>query len=162
MPVEFEEAYRRYKDRLYSYVLSIVEGASAAEDVVQEVFGAFYARAHTLRVEGALRSFLYACAHHRAIDYLRRRPRGQRPLPEGLSAPPCPVPDEADRDLIRRALRSLAPEQREVVFLKAYEEMTLEEIADVLDAPLGTIAARYHRALEKLRSILEPVWEIHR
>lgn len=161
MPDVFEETYRRYKDRLFSYVLTIVERAAIAEDVVQEVFGAYFAKAPALRVEGALKSFLYACAHNRAIDHLRRR--SSRPLPDDdslvASAPPSLAED--DCAFIRRCVRSLKPDQREVVFLKVYEDMTLDEIARILGKPPGTIAARYRHALEQLRAALEPVWEVH-
>lgn len=161
MAREFEELYLRYKDRLYTYALGIVSRASWAEDIVQDTFEEFLKKYHTLRINGAARRFLYACVHNRAVDYLRRKQNGHAHLPDDdvLAAADGNGLHEDDRDRVRESLKTLSPDQREIVFLKAYEEMTLEEIASVLDKPLGTVAAQYHRALARLRAVLDPVRE---
>ncbi len=56
---------------------------------------------------------------------------------------------------VERALRELPPEQREVVLMRVWGEMTLEEIAVVLDVPANTVASRYRYALGKLREVLK-------
>lgn len=152
----FDELYHRYKDRLYTYVRGIVSEA-AAEDVIQEVFSRFFSRARRLRRPGSIKPFLFACAHNSAVDQLRRRASAPLPDDDTLTEPLDARHDGLST--VRLCLARLRIELREIVFLKAYEEMTLEEISDVLQRPMGTVAAQYRAALEKLRAYLEPVRE---
>ena len=63
--------------------------------------------------------------------------------------------DQDERQLIEQALRSLPAEQREVIHLKVYEDMTFQQIAQTLGLSINTAASRYRYALEKLRRLLE-------
>ncbi len=60
-----------------------------------------------------------------------------------------------DQARAARALAALSDEERDVVTMKVYANLTFERIAEALGEPLGTVTSRYHRALEKLRAKLE-------
>lgn len=159
-PVEALEAlYRSERSRLFTYALSLLADESAAEDVVQDVFRKL---CQSPPVARDLRAFVYRSVRNRALDILRRRQRDREracqnvsiyAMDEGAGWDGLLSEDEARR--IDRALSTLRMEEREVIVLHIYSEMTFEEIAAAQEAPMGTVAGRYRRAIAKLRETLE-------
>jgi RNA polymerase sigma-70 factor (ECF subfamily) len=125
---------------------------ASAEDVVQQVF------VKLLRAgePGPLLPLAYA---YRAVRNssmnLRRDRQREMQLPENETwlIRPGGKPEEALA--LQQALRELPPEQQEAVFLRIWNGMTLQEIADASETPLHTVASRYRYALEKLRERLK-------
>jgi RNA polymerase sigma-70 factor, ECF subfamily len=160
----------RYQNRLYRYLLRLVREPAEAEDLFQQTW---------LRVAEKIRQFdprrnfeawLFTLARNLAIDHLRRirpesldQPVGDDPAGESAAARlvsnECPpiegilARERAGR--LSAALELLPMVQREVLTLRFEEEMKLEEIAEVLDAPLSTVKTRLRRALERLKITLE-------
>ncbi len=146
---------------LYGYVHAILADRAEAEDVVQEVFLRALARSRGwfgLRNPAA---YLYRAARNEALSRLRKRTVRTRaaveltysvevlgPLENSLESA-----EEAAR--VNAALLALPVEQREVVVLKVYQNMTFKEIARVTGASQNTAASRYRYALGKLKEILE-------
>jgi RNA polymerase sigma-70 factor (ECF subfamily) len=132
--------------------------AAAAEDITQDVFAALLR--HPRRFDparGTLRAFLLGIARNLTLKRWRAEHRFE-PLDEDAV-----VAEEIDigrgdiGDAIGRAVRSLRPLQREVVILAEYEGLTLAEIARAVDADVGTVKSRLHRARENLRRLLAPL-----
>ena len=111
------------------------------------------------------RSFLFRLAHNQAIDLIRHRVSHERrnaALAETLDSPfaPSSDPDEqAFRETLSVAMAELPPEQRAVVHLKLWEHMTFDAIATTLDIPQSTAGSRYRYGIDKLRTLLRPVYE---
>lgn len=147
-----EEVYDAYSDAVYRQALAILRSAADAEDVVQDVFlQLVHRRGYPIR---ELKAYLLTAARHQACSALRRR---QRESPaEGLESlrPGHPGGDFGDRAAVRQALEALPAEQREVVRLKVYEQMTFAEIGRAVRASANTVASRYRYALGKLRKAL--------
>jgi len=140
--------------------------ASAAEDVVQEVFLKLWRQPASYNAErGSLGSWLLGVGHNRAIDVLRRRrTRQEHPLPEAGEPEIVPdgVVDMADTvslleasEAVRRALTHIPPEQRRVIEMAFFEGKTHVEISEELGEPLGTAKTRIRLGMRKLRAILE-------
>jgi RNA polymerase sigma-70 factor (ECF subfamily) len=168
--------YERYKRLIYSFVVHILKDEAAAEEVTQDVFLRAWEAAHKFQGgRGKVSSWLLAIAHNRAIDELRsRRARGARVTTSFDLAPPGDLeqafhargagqagdnPEQAVLDGMQRArilaaLDLLPAEQRQVVSLAYYGGYTHREIADRLDAPLGTVKTRLRLGLQKLRGLL--------
>jgi RNA polymerase sigma-70 factor (ECF subfamily) len=134
----------------------ILANDAAAADAVQQVFLMILSggRPKPLQEEHYLRRAI----RNECFSALRRRRR----TPQSLeSDPPLLESLQADRDspddrmALERALRTLPPEQREVVHLKVFEGFTFEEIAELTSEPVNTMKSRYRYAVEKLRSALE-------
>lgn len=144
-------AYDRYADSLFRYAVIVLADADEAGDVVHHVFLGLL-RQRRANVD-ELAHYLRRATRNECFTRLRRRARettSEKPLLE------VAVP-AADPDLklsIERALRLLPPEQREVIHLKVFEGMTFQEIADVTDESINTIASRYRYAIDKLRVAL--------
>ncbi|MEW6279524.1 MAG: sigma-70 family RNA polymerase sigma factor [Candidatus Eremiobacterota bacterium] len=158
----FEQLYQRHGRGIYAYLR--LEAASAAEDLLQETFARLLRVLPSYRPEGRFAAYLYRIARNLVMDWHRR---GRRQLPwdqagaERLRDPASP-PDRlaADREEAHRLLRALPPEQREVVVLREFLELPFADIARLTGAPLGTVLARMHRALDRLRRIAAETPEV--
>ncbi|HEV2489464.1 MAG TPA: sigma-70 family RNA polymerase sigma factor [Candidatus Acidoferrales bacterium] len=161
------ELVARYQHRLYRYLLRLVHQPAEAEDLFQQTW---------LRVAGQIRRYdprrnfdawLFTLARNLAIDHLRRvrpdsldsREAEEYSTPAALrdSAPPAldSLIARERAQFLAVALMNLPVIYREVLSLRFEEEMKLEEIARVLDAPLSTVKSRLRRGLEGLRQNLE-------
>ncbi len=160
-PRAFELLYERHGDAAFSLAYRIAGDRGAAEDITQEAFLSIWRgrfRYETRR--GSVRSWVLGVVHHRAIDGLRRNQRHdrRRASAEGIEeqheAPELTDVEAARREetqTVRRALKSLPDEQTRVIELAYYGGFTISEIAQMLEAPLGTVKGRMRLGLEKLR-----------
>lgn len=128
-----------------------------AEDVVQDAFVRFWRRERSLEN----RALLYAAVRSAALDRLRREQRRTRR--EALAfagneehCEPVFAPEDDGQQLLAAAVERLPDEQREVVILKIWNELTFAEIARVLEISQNTAASRYRYALGALKKILQP------
>jgi RNA polymerase sigma-70 factor (ECF subfamily) len=149
--------YEEFGVRLYRYALLLLAEHAAAEDVVQDAF---------VRLAGAMRrksveaSFAYLATIVRNESYTalrKQRRRAEDPLP--LLECATPEATEEERMILDAALRALPVEQREVIYLKVYEGLTFQEIADRCTASINTVASRYRYATAALRRALAPLEE---
>lgn len=145
----FEALYRRQRGLVLGLARRFA-GAALAGDVAQEAFLYLLRRLPELDFRGRLETFLYPVVKHLAAAARRRE---RRPGSDEAREPPEPVapaPAAEDEDLAA-ALAALSEVQREVVLLRFADGFALEEIAEVLSIPLGTVKSRLHQALEALR-----------
>jgi RNA polymerase sigma-70 factor, ECF subfamily len=158
----FEEIYERYAGQAFGLANRMMRHPAAAEDVTQEAFLNVWRNAARFESSrGSLRSWLLQIVHHRGIDALRRRARHQRDVgledsrAEALHAPDLTDTAVFQRDesrSVRRSVANLPVEQREVVELAYFGELTHREMADDLRLPLGTVKGRLRLAHKKLRA----------
>src|SRR6266705_6289670 len=134
-----------------------VQSAADAEDIVQEAFIKFWRRNH--KIEN--RALLYAAVRSLALDFIRRDSRRARREASAISEtdefiePQFEFEDDTQRTLAE-AIDVLPCEQREVVVMKIWNELTFTEIAGVLGVSQNTAASRYRYALAALRNTLQP------
>jgi RNA polymerase sigma factor (sigma-70 family) len=158
-----ETLYRRYGGACFALARRILDDRQLAEDVVQQVFTALWKGSGYDASRGAVSTWLMSVTHHKSIDVLRREgPRRTRLASEQALlevAVTGPGPDEeawmrlrADRT--RESLKSLPPEQRELLLLAYYGGYTQVEIAGLTGLPLGTVKSRTLTAMRKLRTLL--------
>ena len=158
------ELYEQYGPRLYRYALVILADAPAAEDVLQEAFCQL-AEALRRRPGVATLPYLNAIVRNECYSRLRRRRRttflavgpalSERQRVGGPMLEPASSQASGEELLlVDHALRSLPPDQREVVYLQIYEGLTFREIGERCGVSMNTAASRYRYALEALRSVL--------
>ncbi len=157
----------RYQNRLYRYLLRLVRDPATAEDLFQQTWLRVVQNIRRYDPRRSFEAWLFSVARNLAIDHLRRyRPESlDETLPAGNRAAdlvPTADPGALERvlaveraTLLAEALGELPAIYREVLTLRFEEEMTLEEIATMLDAPPSTVKTRLRRALEQLRRKLE-------
>jgi RNA polymerase sigma-70 factor (ECF subfamily) len=157
----------RYQNRLYRYLLRFVRDPAIAEDLFQQTWLRVVEKIRRYDPRRSFEAWLFSVARHLAIDHLRRyRPESlDEPLPSGESREQqlaAAGPSALDYVLAREragrlaeALAELPAIYRDVLTLRFEEEMKLEEIAEVQQAPLSTVKTRLRRAMESLRRNLE-------
>lgn len=164
-----EEAFRilveRYERPVFGLLLRIVRRVETAEDLAQETFLKAYRALGRFDPERKFSSWLFKIAHNAALDALRRdghEPLSlDAPLSDGEEPPELPADPKAEnpferaagRDLGRAlegALRRLKPQYREILLLRFVEELSYEEMAEVLGVPLGTVKIHLFRARRDL------------
>ena len=155
--------YDAHASGLFHYLVAFTKTEVDARDLLQELFIRL-ARGVKMDLQSE-KAFLFRLAHNRAIDWLRRR-KARWDCEEQLlkeldgSGQRAADPDVA---LLARgfadAMKTLPDEQRTIVQLKLWDGLTFEEIAETQGIPLNTAASRYRYALEKLRTLLRPLYE---
>ena len=128
-----------------------------AEDIVQEAFVRFWRRQHSIEN----RALLYAAVRSAALDRLRSEQRRARreaaaARDDAQHFEPQFVHADEGQQLLAAAVERLPGEQREVVILKIWNELTFAEIAEILEISQNTAASRYRYALGALRKNLQP------
>jgi RNA polymerase sigma-70 factor (ECF subfamily) len=169
----YRELLHRYERPVFSLVYRMVRDRSLAEDLAQEAFIRAFDKIDSYNPSYKFSNWIFKIANNHAIDYLRRRkvdtvsihgPRNAASAEEGRSelsvassgeSPEAYVENMELRGQIEDAIARLRPEYRTAVLLRHVEGHTYEEIADVMELPLGTVKTYLHRARHELREHLE-------
>ncbi len=158
----WDTLFRRYQLPLYVYVFELVHDEQTSLDLVQESFINTARHIGSLREDAKFGSWLFGIAHQKCIQRWRKQARDEA-LCEELAAAPPDFEDDPAEFLIRaeqeaefmKLLNQLPLAQRSVLLLHFVEEFSLEEIAGITGAQLGTVKSRLHYAKKALRNILE-------
>jgi len=167
------ELIRRYERPVFSLVFRMVRDRELAEDLSQETFVKALNAIESYRPEYKFSSWLFKIANNAAIDHLRRRELDTLSLegsphavtPDAMEATALQIGDRAENPLdiveakelggeIERAIAQLRPEYRACILLRHVDGRAYEEIAEMLDLPLGTVKTYIHRARNELRRLL--------
>ncbi|HEY6210337.1 MAG TPA: sigma-70 family RNA polymerase sigma factor [Gemmatimonadales bacterium] len=170
----FRELVRRYERPVFSLLYRMVRDRALAEDLAQETFIKVLNGIKSYNPQFKFSSWIFKIANNAAIDHLRRRDLDTLSLdgaphattPEEMSATALQLGDRGESPLqevearelgsaIERAIAKLRPEYRACILLRHVEGHSYEEIARILDLPLGTVKTYIHRGRNELRVYLE-------
>lgn len=161
----YKELVEKYERALYYHILKMVKDKEQVEDLVQETFVKAFDNLNTYSTNYAFSTWLYRIATNHTIDYLRKKKLKTLSIDDPVKTKDgemeMQLPDESagtDRNIIRKqrqkivrqAIENLPEKYRKVIELRHMEEKSYQEIADVLDSPLGTVKAHIFRARELL------------
>jgi RNA polymerase sigma-70 factor (ECF subfamily) len=169
----YRELVRRYQRPVFSLIYRMVRDRELAEDLTQETFVKVLNAIDRYRPEYKFSSWIFKIANNAAIDHLRRRELDTLSLdggpdattPDQVQATSLQLGDAGESQLeelearelgtqIERAIGALRPEYRSCIIMRHVEGRPYDEIADVLDLPLGTVKTYIHRARAELRESL--------
>ena len=169
----YRELIRRYERPLFSLLYRMVRDRELAEDLAQETFVKALNAIESYRPEFKFSSWIFKIANNAAIDHLRRRELDTLSLdgsphaetPEAVEATALQIGDRQESPLdavearelggqIEQAIAQLRPEYRSCILLRHVEGRAYEEIAEILNLPLGTVKTYIHRARNELRQAL--------
>lgn len=161
-PAAWDTLFRRYQLPLYVFVFELVRDEQASLDIVQEGFINATRHLTSLRDDAKFGSWLFGIAHQKCVQRWHKQGREQATLRE-VAATPAEVEGGPDELLIRqeqeaefmKLLSRLPPPQRSVLLLHFIEDFSLEEIAGITGAALGTVKSRLHYAKKALRELME-------
>lgn len=149
----YEEHARTVRNALYRLC-----GERALDDLTQETFARAWGARDAFRGESSVRTWMYRIATRVAIDHLRsaaRRPYDATLDEDRASAARDEAAGHVDRDLVRRGLARLSDDHRVVLVLHVMEGLTLDEVAGIVEAPVGTVKSRLYHARQGMREFLE-------
>jgi RNA polymerase sigma-70 factor (ECF subfamily) len=163
----FGQLVGHYQDRLYNALLRVLGSAEDARDVVQDAFVQAFVKLDTFRGSSAFYTWLYRIAFNLAMSHhRRRRPTtsldivkadcGHEPT-DGQPAPEIRLAQRERAELVHAALAELSAEHRQIIVLRELEGCRYDQIADILQLPVGTVRSRLFRARLQLRDQLAPL-----
>jgi RNA polymerase sigma-70 factor (ECF subfamily) len=170
----FGEIVERWQDRIYGAVLRMVRDTELARDLAQETFLKAYTKLSSFRGGAAVGTWLYSIALNQVRSEMRKRSAQKYGSPVSLDAmrggeaddgprfepadhaagAPEKAATQEDCALLLDELARLDEEHREVLVLREFQDLPYDEIASVLDVPVGTVRSRLHRARGELRERL--------
>ena len=158
---DLERLYDDHAQALFGFLLNLTRNEEDTRDLLQELFVKLSRQPHLIENARDQRAYLLRLAHNGAIDLFRRRTVREKyqQEPSDLFAESANPDEKAFREALTIALETLPPEQRAVVHLKLWEDLTFDEIAEVLSVSSNTAASRYRYALDKLRQRLRPLYD---
>jgi RNA polymerase sigma factor (sigma-70 family) len=159
----FDRLVRPHVPTLYRFAFRLAKDRADAEDLVQDVLTKLYPRTQEMAQVRDLRPWLLRVVYHQFIDELRRRRRSAVEVSEMNLIELVDPAQEPDRQFsvsqaalrVRTAVGKLSRDQQVLVGLHLIDGMTLEEVTQVLDVPLGTLKSRLHRTRAALKKLLQ-------
>lgn len=167
-PTAFDRLIDEYAPRLHGFFRRMCGDVPDVEDLVQEVFIRVVRNIGDYHERGRFEPWLFRIAGNLARDRFRRESIGlrlvtgaeedgdaMRAIVDRAEPQASATEHSEDADRLQAAMRRLPEAEREVVLLRHYGELSFAEIAELTDAPLGTVLSRAHRGLGKLREWME-------
>lgn len=170
----FEVLFKKYREQVARLVYSIAKDDSIVDDIVQEVFLLVYRHLAKFRQHAAFKTWIYRITVNEALRQIGRMRRWQ-PLPEG-DFEPSKLPstlvifeigdspervliDSEQRRMVQSALERIKPHHRAILVLYYLEDLSVQEIAEVLEIPEGSVKSRLFYARDSLRKVLDPIFD---
>jgi len=171
-PEAFTLLLHEFGPRLHSYFLRSCGSADQADDLLQDLFLKLLVKIRTFRPTGSFESWLFTIAANLMRDRFRSQKSGPQTVPlqpvgsdddeSWLAEPPSTQPTPPQQlaqseqlDRLQQALSELAPQDREIILLRHYGDLSFYELAEHFDIPKNTALARVHRGLKKLKKLME-------
>ena len=167
-PNAFGEIVKRWERKIFALCFGMLSREEEAKDAAQETFIAAYRNLKNFRGDAKVSSWLHRIAVNQCLTTMRRaKSRSESLLDDEdqaaekvFIAPSRQMPSRTTEQnerlhFVRQAVQSLPVDLRQIIVMKEFEEMTFQEISDVLDLPLSTVKSRLYTALKQLRMKLE-------
>ncbi len=158
--VAFRWLFRRFQRPVHAYLSRLVRRSHIADELMNETMLELWKGAGRFGGRSTVSTWLFGIARHKAIDYLRRSREGSLDEEAFAEVPdPSPSPEDAlgrasVADLVGKLMNRLSVEHREVLHLAYREELSVEEIADLVECPVNTVKTRMFYARKRLKTLL--------
>jgi len=160
----FNRLVLKWEKAIFNLALRMLQDPDEAAEAAQEVFLSAFTNIRRFRKDARFSTWVYRIAVNHCITRLRKKPPGvhlsleddkdEMPLADRLASPVSHEQDllrEESRRRVRKAMQALPPDQKAVVELKFFQDLTFEEISAICEAPLSTIKSRLYSGLEGLK-----------
>lgn len=161
----FSSLIARYEDKLTRYARRFLSDSEDVKDVIQEIFIKTYMNLRSFDVERRFSPWIYRIAHNELVNVYKKRKRERLsyvdlevvfPFLRAKEKTDSEVRDNETRNLLEKGLEKINPKYREAIILFYFEELSYQDIADVLKVPISTIGVWIKRGKTALKTRLEP------
>ncbi len=164
----YAKVVNELQPKILEFLYRMTQNREWAEDLGQEAFlRAFRLLDRYDQKKAAFSTWLFTIARNLCLDELRKRRYRTVELGEAVEIrastkenPFCSMHESQMENLIAQAVEELDPEYREVFVLKEYQDLSLEEIATIVECPVGTVKSRLHRSRIQLQKKLTPILDV--
>ncbi|MGF1671031.1 MAG: RNA polymerase sigma factor [Balneolaceae bacterium] len=166
--VAFNTLFIRWHDKIYRFAFRFFADPDEAMEITQKTFIKVYHKMDTLDDDRKFSSWIYRIANNLCLDELKRAGRRRSVSLDEWTEPKITLETDTPqeeleefelKELLQRALLAIPKEQRTVIILKEFEELTFREISEILDEPENTVKSRMYYGLSALRKIFKK-WNI--
>lgn len=154
----FEPLFRRYRDQAYGYALGLVGSPDEAMDLTQEAFVRAYQALKRFRPDAPFEPWFFRIVRNLCLNAIRNRKTWQTvswdavgDLRSNVDGPSAAIEKREIQEAVWLAISDLAPDQREIIVLKDFQDRSYKDIAEILDVPLGTVMSRLYYARQALK-----------
>ncbi|HEX2260643.1 MAG: sigma-70 family RNA polymerase sigma factor [Candidatus Binatia bacterium] len=167
----FEVLVRRHEKAIFNLIYRLLGNYDEAAEVAQEVFLSAFKSIHQFRGEANFSTWLYRIGlNHASTRRKSLQSSQQRHIPldgteviaDGAFDPAKNVEHKEIQQRVQQALNSLDPEDARIVLLRDLQDIPYEDVAEMLDIPVGTVKSRLHRARQALKTSLAPYFHANR
>ncbi|MBN1980105.1 MAG: sigma-70 family RNA polymerase sigma factor [Chitinivibrionales bacterium] len=158
----FEIIYKKYRKRIFGFLIKMTNERGLAEDLLQETFFAALRNSHQFDRQRSLLSWFFGIAHKKTIDHFRHvkvendhQVEARRSIGSKIDNPDIDTSNKHIRELLHNAVQTLDPLQREVFLLRELGGVAFKDIAQIMDCPINTALGRMRLALKNIRKELE-------
>ncbi len=160
----FAALYQRYEKRVFQYLMTVVNDATLAEEILVDVMLAIWKGLRTFQGHSKVSTWIFGIAHHKAVDALRKvtsRQRGGTSLDdilESVESGHSPLEEaqlQRTAKMTNQAIATLSPDHREILHMAFFEELSYPEIAELLHIPVNTVKTRVYYAKQQLKKSLQ-------
>lgn len=153
-----EQIYEQYHDKVFAYIRSHVNQIEDAEDLCSDVFIKIYSKIDTFdSSKASISTWIYAMTSNTVIDFYRTN-HIHSEIPEDLAEEKSLIEDEVlnneSLEILAKALKELPQEQRDIIVLRYYRGLTLQEVAAQMNLSYGVTKLRHREALGMLRDLI--------
>ena len=160
----FGELVRCHQEGVINVVYRMCGDANVAQDAAQEAFIRAWTHLPSYEPRSPFRNWIYRIATNAGLDILRRQREtvdvDALPLHDTKAGPEAQVESRERGEMVKAAVLALPDASRATLVLREYEGLSYQEIADVLDIPIGTVMSRLNYARRRLRELLRPYLEV--
>ena len=156
-----EAFYRKYENSVYRFALSKLNNSFDASDIVNEVMMEVWKNAHRFEGRSKISTWLLGIAHHKIIDLFRKRKKNEVDIDEANDIEDGSFDMEQvlqgieNSKFIQKCLERLKGDHKQAVHLLFFKDYSYDEIAEVIDCPVGTVKSRIHHAKVSLKKCLQ-------
>ena len=155
--LEFEFILRENNKRILNYLLKILRNQEDAEDILQDVFIAFYHKMENIN-ENAYQSYLYKTAYNKALNLIKSRKKKKNLTHEQMiyneTQKNDQNPNNKKNEILKKAFSKLPPKYAVLLELQFYQKMSYKEIAKTLSTTISAVDSKLVRAKKKLKKII--------
>jgi RNA polymerase sigma-70 factor (ECF subfamily) len=167
----FEILVRRHQKSIFNLVYRLLGDYDEAAEVAQEVFLSAYKSIDQFRGDAIFSTWLYriglnhASTRRKSLNNAQRRHvslDGTKVIDDGAVDPAKSFEHKEIQQRVQQALNSLAPDDARIILLRDLQDVPYEDVAEMLDIPVGTVKSRLHRARQALKANLAPYFQANR